>query len=262
MDNMLMAYLFSAGAVVLAEMGDKTQLLAMAFATKYKASKVMIGVFIATIFNHSLAVALGNFITRFDTAQIWIQGIASLSFVFFGLWTIRGDKLEGEENRISKYGAVITVTIAFFLAEMGDKTQLATIALATKFPSSPVGILMGTTTGMLIADAIGIIVGIVLCKKIPEKRIKLISAGAFIFFGLIGTYQVASERLHLGLPTTVGILIAITAVTGVAAYFIIKSNNKSETDAKDDLDEAGTDINSIVKSHCKVRISKIDPEER
>lgn len=235
MDTMLMAYLFSAGAVVLAEMGDKTQLLAMAFATKYRASKVMIGVFIATIFNHALAVALGNFITRFDAAQIWIQGIASLSFVFFGLWTIRGDKLEGEENRISKYGPVITVTIAFFFAEMGDKTQLATIALAAKFPASPIGILMGTTTGMLIADAIGIIVGIVLCKKIPEKRIKLISAGAFILFGLIGTYQVAADRLHLGLPAIAGILTAIIAVTGVAAYFIIKSNDKSESAAKTTL---------------------------
>jgi putative Ca2+/H+ antiporter (TMEM165/GDT1 family) len=247
---MLMAYLFSAGAVVLAEMGDKTQLLAMAFATKYKASKVMIGVFIATIFNHALAVALGNFITRFDAAQIWIQGIASLSFVFFGLWTIRGDKLEGEENRISKYGPVITVTIAFFFAEMGDKTQLATIALAAKFPSSPVGILMGTTTGMLIADAIGIIVGIVLCKKIPEKRIKLISAGAFILFGLIGTYQVAADRLHLGLPAIAGILTAIIAATGVAAYFIIKSNN-TESAAKNDSNEARSDINLIAECQCK-----------
>lgn len=127
----LIAFSFAVGAVVLAEMGDKTQLLAMAFATKYKAFKVLIGVFIATVFNHALAVAVGNYLTRFDSAQVWIQAIASLSFIFFGLWTIRGDKLEGEENRKSKYGAIATVAIAFFLAEMGDKTQLATIALAT-----------------------------------------------------------------------------------------------------------------------------------
>ena len=112
----LITFLFSAGAVVLAEMGDKTQLLAMAFATKYKASKVMIGVFMATIFNHALAVAVGNYITRFESAEIWIQAVASLSFIFFGLWTIRGDKLEGEENRISKYGAIATVGIAFFIS--------------------------------------------------------------------------------------------------------------------------------------------------
>lgn len=228
MDSMLVAYLFSAGAVVLAEMGDKTQLLAMAFATKYKASKVLIGVFIATVFNHALAVAIGNYVTRFDTLQIWIQGIASLSFIFFGLWTIRGDKLEGEENRVSKYGPIVTVTIAFFLAEMGDKTQLATIVLATKFPSTPLFILLGTTTGMLIADAIGIIIGIVLCKKIPEKKIKLISAGAFILFGLIGTYQVASNQLHLEISMIIGILITIIAATGISAYFIAK-NDKQET---------------------------------
>lgn len=237
---MLFAYLFSAGAVVLAEMGDKTQLLAMAFATKYKASKVMLGVFIATVFNHGLAVAVGNYLTRFDSAQIWIQGIASLSFLFFGLWTIRGDRLEGEENRTTKYGPVITVTVAFFLAEMGDKTQLATIALSAKFPVSPVGILMGTTTGMLIADAIGIIFGIILCKRIPERKIKLVSAGAFILFGLIGTYQTAHEQLHLSPPVIAAILIGLTALTSIAAYFIIKSDRESS-------------LSSITGSHCNVK---------
>jgi len=224
MDSMLAVYLFATAAVVLAEMGDKTQLLAMAFATKYKASKVMIGVFIATVFNHAMAVAVGNYITRFDSAQIWIQGIASLSFIFFGLWTIKGDKLNGEENKVSKYGAIITVTIAFFIAEMGDKTQLATIALATKFPSSPFGILLGTTTGMLIADAIGIVIGIVLCKKIPEMKVKLVSAAAFILFGLIGTYQVAYEQLHFEISTIILILTFILLVTGTSAYYLLKNN--------------------------------------
>ena len=139
MYSSLIAFLFSLGAVVLAEMGDKTQLLAMAFATKYKAVKVMIGVFIATVLNHALAVAVGNYVTRFDSAKVWIQGLASLSFIVFGLWTIRGDKLDGEENRKTKFGAVITVAIAFFIAEMGDKTQLTTIALSAKFPANPIG---------------------------------------------------------------------------------------------------------------------------
>jgi len=180
---------------------------------------------------YALAVAVGNFITRFDSAQIWIQGIASLSFIFFGLWTIRGDKLEGEENKASKFGAVATVAIAFFLAEMGDKTQLATIALATKFPTSPVGILTGTTTGMLIADGIGIIVGVVLCKKIPERTIKLISAGVFIFFGFLGCYQVASDKMALSIPAILGILVIIAVITGLAAYYLIKKNKDQEYDA-------------------------------
>lgn len=228
MYSTLIAFLFSAGAVVLAEMGDKTQLLAMAFATKYKASKVLIGVFLATVLNHALAVAVGNFITQFESVQVWIQGIASLSFIFFGLWTIRGDRLEGEENRTTKFGAIATVALAFFIAEMGDKTQLATIALATKFPADPIGILMGTTTGMLIADGIGIIVGVVLCKKIPERTIKLVSAGVFILFGFVGSYQVAAEQLHLGTSMIIVGMLILLVLTATAARYLIKKNKIEE----------------------------------
>lgn len=227
MGMLFFAYAFSAGAVVLAEMGDKTQLLAMAFATKYKASKVMIGVFIATVFNHALAVAVGNYIAKIESAQVWIQGIASLAFIVFGLWTIRGDSLDDEHKKPTKFGPIITVTIAFFIAEMGDKTQLATIALATKFPDSPVAILAGTTTGMLIADAIGIIVGIVLAKKIPERKVKLVSAGAFMLFGFIGTYQVASEMLHLSTIAIVLVMCVIILLTALASWYLIKKESGS-----------------------------------
>ncbi|MDA8229079.1 MAG: TMEM165/GDT1 family protein [Desulfitobacterium hafniense] len=247
MYSTLIAFLFSVGAVTLAEMGDKTQLLAMAFATKYKATKVLLGVFLATILNHALAVAVGNFITKFSSVETWIQGIAALSFIFFGLWTIRGDKLEGEENRKTKFGAAMTVAIAFFIAELGDKTQLATIALATKFPDNPVGILMGTTTGMLIADAIGIIVGVVMCKKIPERTIKLISAGVFILFGFIGSYQVATDKLKLGIPGTTGILVCLMATTGIAAYYMIKNSKKVSE-------------NQLVVEYCKVRDQENEPK--
>lgn len=237
------AFIFAVGAVVLAETGDKTQLLAMAFATKYKASKVLIGVFIATVFNHALAVAIGNFLTRFESAQIWIQGLASLSFILFGLWTIRGDKLEGEENKTTKYGAIVTVALAFFLAEMGDKTQLATIALATKFPASPVGILLGTTTGMLIADGIGIIIGVVMCKKIPERIIKLISAAVFIFFGLLGSFQVAKDKLNFETGTLVVAMTLLILLTGIATYYLFKKNNQEN-------------INSITSEYCKVKLDE------
>ncbi len=226
----LIAFLISVGAVTLAEMGDKTQLLAMAFATKYKTSKVLIGVFLATVLNHGLAVALGNVITRYHAIEIWIQIIASLSFIFFGLWTIRGDKLNSEENRKTKFklGAVMTVAIAFFIAELGDKTQLTTIALAAKFPENPIGILMGSTTGMLIADAIGIIVGVIMCKKIPERTIKLVSAGAFIFFGLIGSYQVADNTLNLNHGLILAILVVIAGLTGLVAWHLIKKSRIEE----------------------------------
>ena len=240
MNESLLAFLIAAGAVTLAEMGDKTQLLAMAFATRFKAVKVLTGVFIATVLNHALAVAAGNFVTRFEGAEAWIQGLASLSFIFFGLWTIRGDRLEGEENRKTRFGAVMTVTVAFFIAELGDKTQLATIALAARFPDNPVGILAGTTTGMLIADAIGICVGVVMCRKIPERTIKLVSAGAFVLFGLIGCYQTAVDKLRMGIPLTLGLLAALAIVTCIIAYRILKSGRTEED-------------NPAVAEYCRIR---------
>ena len=222
----LTAFFVATGAVVLAEMGDKTQLLAMAFAAKYKAGKVMIGVFIATVLNHALAVLVGSLIVQMEGVQVWIRGIAALSFIFFGLWTIRGDKLEGEAEKKTRFGPVITVAIAFFIAEMGDKTQLATVSLATQFPGSAVWVLAGTTTGMLIADGIGIVVGVVLSKKIPEHIVKLISAGVFIVFGFIGCYEVASQELHMSAGAIAGGLAGLAAVTGTAAALIMKKNKK------------------------------------
>jgi putative Ca2+/H+ antiporter (TMEM165/GDT1 family) len=232
MDSSLSAFLFALGAVVIAEMGDKTQLLAMAFAARYKATKVLAGVFLATVLNHALAVAVGKYIAHFQSVQIWIQGLAALSFIFFGLWTIRGDKLEGEENRTTRFGAVMTVAVAFFLAEMGDKTQLATVAISIKFSASPIAILMGTTTGMLIADGIGIIIGVVMCKKIPERTIKLISAVVFIFFGFLGSYQVAAEKLNLGTLVIIASLAVLLVLTGAAAYYLIRNNRDQEEEHK------------------------------
>ncbi|MBP1757437.1 MAG: hypothetical protein H6Q62_293 [Firmicutes bacterium] len=224
MNSTLGIFLLATGAVTLAEMGDKTQLLAMAFATRIKASKVMIGVFLATVLNHALAVAVGNLITRFSSIQVWIQGVAALSFIFFGLWTIRGDKLEGEDQRKSRFGAVMTVAIAFFIAELGDKTQLATIALAARLPGNPLAILAGTTTGMLIADGIGIVVGVVLCKRIPERTIKLISAAAFVVFGLVAVYQVTSSDLGLTLPVSLAIVGVLLAITAILATILIRKD--------------------------------------
>lgn len=238
------ALVFSLGAVVLAEMGDKTQLLAMAFAAKYKASKVMIGVFLATVLNHALAVAVGHMLTQFDTIQVWIQGIAALSFIFFGLWTIRGDKLEGEENRTSKYGAIATVAIAFFIAEMGDKTQLTTVALAAKFPTNPLWILAGTTIGMLIADGIGIVIGVVLCKRIPERTVKLISAAVFIFFGFLGSYQVMRSDLALGTDVIMLVMTLLYALTAACTLYLIKKEKSEE--ATDSLPAACCQVNEKI----------------
>jgi putative Ca2+/H+ antiporter (TMEM165/GDT1 family) len=228
------AFFVSAGAVVLAEMGDKTQLLAMAFAAKYKSAEVLAGVFLATVVNHALAVLAGNLLMRFESAQLWIQAAASLSFIVFGLWTIRGDRLEGEDKRGTKFGPVVTVTIAFFIAEMGDKTQLATIALATKYPVSPVAVLAGTTAGMLIADSIGILAGVVLRRNIPEKQIKFVSAAAFMLFGLAGSYRLLREDLGLPPFATAGVLLALAAAAGFAAFLLTRKAKKQGCPPSDD----------------------------
>lgn len=180
------AYWASLLLVVLAEMGDKTQLLAMAFATRFRWHIVLLGIFVATAANHLIAVMVGHYLDSIIPVQ-YIKFGTSFSFILFGLWTLRGDRLQGEENKY-KFSPFWTITIAFFMAEMGDKTQLATISLAAKYNSIFL-VWLGTITGMLLADAIGIIVGIVLGKKIPERMIKWGSALIFIGFGIFGLYE-------------------------------------------------------------------------
>jgi putative Ca2+/H+ antiporter (TMEM165/GDT1 family) len=211
-ENNMTAFLASLGFVVLAEMGDKTQLLAMAFATRYKASTVMWGVFAATVLNHFLAVLAGNYLTNLVPIH-YVQIAAAASFILFGLWTIRGDELAGEDKRFH-FNPFWTVAIAFFIAEMGDKTQLATVALAAKY-QSVIPVLVGTTAGMLIADAIGIGIGIVMGKKIPERAVKWIAALIFIGFGLWGLYEYLPEDV-----LTVPFVLSGVAAVVLAVYWL------------------------------------------
>lgn len=173
--------------VVVAEMGDKTQLLAMAMASKYRAKQVLIGVLIATVFNHALAVAVGNYLGSLIPMNT-IKIMAGISFLAFGLSTLRGDKIDEENENKGKFGPIVTVVIAFFLAEMGDKTQLMTVAIAADY-HQPFLVLMGTTTGMMIADSIGIIGGAWMCRHIPEIYIKWGAGIIFMFFGTLALYN-------------------------------------------------------------------------
>jgi Ca2+/H+ antiporter, TMEM165/GDT1 family len=173
--------------VVVAEMGDKTQLLAMAMASKYKVKHVMMGVLIATILNHALAVAVGSYLSSFIPMDM-IKIVAAVSFLIFGLWTIRGDKLDEEDEKKVKFGPIMTVAIAFFIAEMGDKTQLMTISIAAE-NQNPLLILMGTTAGMLVADGIGVLGGAWMCRHIPEIYIKWVAGIIFMFFGTLTLYS-------------------------------------------------------------------------
>ncbi len=189
----MMDFVNAALLVVVAEMGDKTQLLAIAMASKYKVRQVMLGVLIATVLNHALAVAMGSWLSSVVPMDI-VKIVAGVAFLIFGLWTLRGDKLDEEDTKKRKFGPVLTVCIAFFFAEMGDKTQLMTITIAAK-SISPVLILLGTTTGMLIADGIGIVGGAWMNRRIPEKYIKWVAGLIFLFFGTLTIYQSVPAKL-------------------------------------------------------------------
>ncbi len=198
--------------VVLAEMGDKTQLLAMAFAFKFRWQTVMWGVFVATAANHLLAAAAGSYLTTIVPMEV-ISIAAAASFIIFGLWTIRGDTL-GDEDKRYHYGPFWTVTIAFFIAEMGDKTQLATISLAVKY-NSVIYVWMGTTIGMIISNGFGIIVGNVMGKHIPERTIKWCSALIFIAFGGYGLYENLPK--HFWSPG----VIAVSLIAVISAIYLV-----------------------------------------
>jgi len=174
--------------VLVAEMGDKTQLVALAFATRFKAWIVLAGVFIATLVVHLLSVAIGE-VAGFALPVFWIQLLAGLAFIGFGIWTLRGDEIDEEETaRGGTFGPFLTVATTFFLAELGDKTMLMTITIASQ-EKSFVAVWLGSTVGMVLADGIAIIVGMVMGNNLPEKLIKYGATAVFIISGLYTLYQ-------------------------------------------------------------------------
>ena len=202
--------------VVLAEMGDKTQFIAMTFAAKYNPYKVLLAVFLGTIANFTIVIVIGQLLTEVVPLDI-ISLAASLSFIGFGLWSLREEKTEGETVKASRFGVVATVGTAFFLAEFGDKTQLSTLSLTVQY-QNPVGVLIGATLGMLVADGVGIVVGVVFCRRIPQRALKWISAVAFLVFGLAGVYEVLIGKVGAEYTATVlALLAAVSAVVMAAA---------------------------------------------
>lgn len=169
--------------IALAEMGDKTQLVALAFATRFNARVVLAGVFVATLVVHLFSVALGEAL-GLVIPTFWLTLAAGLSFIGFGMWTLRGDSLDGDEtSTFRRFGPFLTVAIAFFLAELGDKTMLATVTLASQLRDAfPVWI--GSTLGMVIADGLAVMVGIAVGKRLPTRAIKYGSATVFIISGI------------------------------------------------------------------------------
>ena len=184
------AFVLSFGVIFLAELGDKSQLMALAFATRYPAIPVLVAISLATLLVHLGSVALGATVALALPTNV-IAVVAGLAFLAFAAWTLRGDELgagdEARAHRESAGAVIVTVATAFFLAELGDKTMLATVTLATNHEA--VGTWLGSTGGMVVADAIAIGVGRVLGRRLPDRAIRLGAAVAFVVFGAILIWQ-------------------------------------------------------------------------
>ncbi len=188
--------LVSTGVVALAEIGDKTQLLAFLLAARFKKPlPIILGILVATIVNHGLAGALGAWITATLSPEAlrWVLG---LSFIGMAVWTLIPDKIEEEETRIAKrFGVFGATLVTFFLAEMGDKTQIATVAMAAH-SAAPLLVVIGTTLGMLIADVPAVFIGDKLANRIPMRLVHSIAAAIFALLG-VATLFGAGARFGL-----------------------------------------------------------------
>ncbi len=186
--------LLSTGVVVLAEMGDKTQLLALLLAARFKRPwPIVAGILVATVFNHALAGAVGAWVQA-SLSPSTLRWALGLSFLAMAGWTLIPDRIEDDEAAVAqKHGVFLATLVTFFLAEMGDKTQLATVALAVHY-AAPVAVVVGTTLGMLIADVPVVFVGERLARRIPMRLVHGVAALIFAALG-IGTLLGAGASL-------------------------------------------------------------------
>jgi len=172
--------------VAVSEMGDKTQLLAFSLASRFRRPwTVMAGILTATLANHALASQVGSWVAA-RVPERAMSAILAVTFIAFGVWTLRPDTLDGAEKP-SRFGPFLTTTVLFFLVEMGDKTQLATVALAARY-QSVVLVTMGTTLGMLASDGLAVFVGEKLAHRISMTWIRRCAAALFFAFGLVSAW--------------------------------------------------------------------------
>jgi putative Ca2+/H+ antiporter (TMEM165/GDT1 family) len=194
-DNGMEAFLISTGIVALAEIGDKTQLLAFILAAKFrKPAAIVLGILVATIANHAFAGALGSWITSMVPAETmrWVLG---LSFIGMAAWTLIPDKFDEDDAKLARYGVFGTTLIAFFLAEMGDKTQIATVALAAQYQAF-VSVVAGTTFGMMIANVPAVLLGDRIAHRMPVRVVHGVAAAIFAVLG-VATLMGAGESIGM-----------------------------------------------------------------
>ncbi|MBO9575501.1 MAG: TMEM165/GDT1 family protein [Sphingobium sp.] len=176
------AFLTSTGIVALAEMGDKTQLLAILLATRFsRPLPIILGIFVATIANHFLAALVGSQAAAFLDSG-WFRIVVAASFLAMAAWTLIPDKIDDLDDKPARFGAFVTTVIAFFLVEMGDKTQIATIALGARF-HDVIAVSAGTTLGMMVANVPAVFLGHELLRRVPLKTVRFVTAGLFAIIG-------------------------------------------------------------------------------
>ena len=224
-NKMLKEYLQALLFIFIAEMGDKTQILAMMFATKYKMSKVLLGVLIGSFLNHGVAVLFGSLIGGMIPANV-LQMIAGSAFIFFAFWSLKEDDDEDDEESTKKLGPVLTVAAAFFIGELGDKTQLTAITLSVD-AAYPFFILLGTVSGMLLTSGVGIIVGSKIGDKIPELFMKFIAYGLFLAFGSMKLYTSLPEQ-YINIFNVSGFIVFIVICSALLIKPILDKKKRGE----------------------------------
>ena len=173
--------------VAVSEMGDKTQLLAFTLASRFRRPwAVMAGILVATLANHALASSVGVWISSHIPPRV-LAGILAATFIGFGIWTLRPDTLD-DDRKPSRFGPFLTTAVLFFLAEMGDKTQLATVALGAKF-HSVLFVTLGTTLGMAVSDGLAVLVGEKLAHRVQGRWLRIAAAVLFFAFGLVSAWS-------------------------------------------------------------------------
>jgi putative Ca2+/H+ antiporter (TMEM165/GDT1 family) len=178
-------FLMSTGVIALAEMGDKTQLLAFLLASRFKKPvPIILGIVLATLLNHGLAGFVGTWVTAHISTEL-LRWILAFSFIVMAIWTLIPDKIEADQMSLAtRLGVFGTTFVTFFLAEMGDKTQIATVAMSAHY-GDLVLVVLGTTLGMLIADVPAVFIGDRFAQKVPMRWVRIVAASLFFGLGLV-----------------------------------------------------------------------------
>ena len=208
---MLQEFLKAFCLVFIAEIGDKSQILAMTFATKYKAIQVIIGISIGILLNHLLAIIIGIYISNIIPIKM-LQIIAGVLFIIFGFNAFRTEKNIKNDNKSFNFGVTVSIAIAFFLGELGDKTQLTAMTLAME-GKWPLIILAGTTIAMLLVGCVGIFIIKSLNRKIPTYIIKIVSGLVFIFLGMTKLFQ--ASHIFINNKMLMAIFIITIAISSL-----------------------------------------------